>query len=283
MSEKNNSYFSNKIIFVTGGTNGIGKQIVEDLVQTGAKLITCSNRPSSVKKTKKEFDFKGLTVDVKLCDIGNQNDLNKISKFIYARYKRLDILINNAGYATYRPFEESSINEVNDIINVNLTGTIKCTKTFINKMIDRKGGQIVNISSIAGSIPITPNAIYCGAKTGIVAWSNAIRYELSRFNIKVNVICPGYTKTNFHNHPTFRRRDPYRKKNSTPLQVSFVSDRIIKSIRNDTKIKYIPYWHKYAVWIYKSFPLVIEPILNFKISQRVNQLYKQIKMENEKT
>src|SRR5260370_26385916 len=124
----------------------------------------------------------------------------------------VEVLIKNAGYDGYRPCEESSAAEVLDILDVNLGGAMRFAKACLPAMIRQRSGRIVNIASVAGGLIITPNAVYCAAKTGMVAWSKALRHEVARFNVAVNVVLPGLTATQFHNHPTFRRRDIYRKK-----------------------------------------------------------------------
>jgi short-subunit dehydrogenase len=160
-----------KVVFITGGTNGIGKQVAKDFINLGAKVIICSRRLSGLKQTQKEFNQSGLNVDAHVCDIRYNDQVVKIPEYILEKYGRLDILINNAGYAVYKPFEESPIEEVLDLLDVNLAGAMRCTKAVLPSMISHGSGQIVNISSISGETIITPNAVYNAAKHGMVAWS----------------------------------------------------------------------------------------------------------------
>jgi short-subunit dehydrogenase len=158
-------------------------------------------------------------------------------------------------------------------------GAMRCTKAFLPNMIQRRSGRIVNISSIGGETIITPNAVYCAAKHGMVAWSKALRYELARFNVKVNVVCPGHTKTNFHDHPTFRRRDPYRRKSACSLTAQQVSDAVMDAINTDHVVTYIPWWQGLVAWGLNAFPFLTRLYWNRISLKRIEQLYEQIELE----
>ena len=270
------------MILVTGGSNGIGKQIAIEMLIQDASVIICSTQPSDLEKTKYECAVFGLGVEAILCDVRDNNQVNKLADRVLSKYGHVDILINNAGYATYRSFEESSLHEILDLVDVNLCGAMRCTKIFLPSMISRRSGRIVNISSIGGETIITPNATYCAAKHGMVAWTKAIRYELAHFNIKANVICPGHTKTNFHDHSTFRRRDPYRKNAARSLSVKDVSTKVIKAIRKDCVVTYVPAWYGLVVWALNAIPFVALPVWNKIAHQRVVELYEQIELEHQK-
>ena len=274
--------FSEKIILITGGSHGIGKQVAIDLLGLGAKVVICSHQLTSLEQARNDLIKSGLLVDAQVCDIRSIAQVNLIVEYVLKQYGRLDILINNAGYAVYRPFEESSIDEVLDLLDVNLAGAMRCTKAVLPSMIASCSGRIVNVSSIGGETIITPNAVYCAAKHGMVAWTKAIRYELARFNIKVNVICPGHTKTNFHNHQTFRRRDPYRRKTAQSLSVETVSAAILGAIRKDRVVTFVPWWHVWLVWSLNSLSTMTIPLWDRISRKRIDQLYRQIEQERKR-
>ena len=92
-----------------------------------------------------------------------------------------DVLINNAGFAVYRAFEQSDAGEIERLFEVNFAGHIRCTKAVLDGMIAKREGQIVNIVSVAGLFTLTPNAVYGATKSGIVTWSRALRVELDRY------------------------------------------------------------------------------------------------------
>lgn len=276
--------FDSKVVVTTGGSSGIGKQIAEDFLRLGAQVVICGETTGALMQTQKEFEQAGLTVVTQACDVRSSEQVQHLADSVLAHYGHIDILINNAGYAVYRPFEESSPEEVLDLLDVNLAGAMRCTKSFLPGMISRRSGQIVNIASIGGETIITPNAVYCGAKHGMVAWSKAIRYELAHFGIKVNVVCPAYVKTNFHKHPTFKRREIYRgnsaiRKLGHTLTVADVSRMVLDAIRRDRAVSYVPRWQRMVVWALSALPFITLPIWDHMMRRRIFQLYEQIEKE----
>ena len=186
-----------KIILITGGSSGIGKKLAHDLLRRGETVVIISHDQSRLATAERELRAVSPRVRAIPCDIRNTEDVQRAVAQILEEFGRLDVLVNNAGYAVYRAFEESSIDEVLDIVDVNLLGVIRCTKAVIPSMKARGIGQIVNISSIGGTMIITPNSSYCASKHGVVALSEALRYELdwkgvSRFICDTFIMHPSF-------------------------------------------------------------------------------------------
>ena len=280
-ADKQDQSFADKIVLVTGGSNGIGKQVAKDLLSCGAYVIICSNETENLHETHYKLRLVSPRIDACVCDVRNTDQVLHLAHYVLERYGKIDILINNAGYAVYRPFEESSLEEILDIVDVNLSGAMRCTKVFLPSMIARRSGRIVNISSIGGEIIITPNATYCAAKHGMVAWTKAMRYELVHFNIAVNVVCPDHVKTNFQGHPTFRRREVYRKEGVRSLTVKAVSRAVLDAIRHDRVVTYVPAWTGLVVWVLNALPFIVGPVWDRLMQKRIVQLYKQIEIERQ--
>ncbi|MGA7159799.1 MAG: SDR family NAD(P)-dependent oxidoreductase [Bacteroidota bacterium] len=270
---------SKKIVVITGGSSGIGREFAKLSMECGASVVICSNDKERLADALSYLKTFGSDIDARACDIRNKEEVEGLARYCASRYGHVDILVNNAGFAVYRPFEESSLEESLDILDVNLSGSMRCAKAFLPGMIARRQGRIVNISSIGGELIITPNAAYCAAKHGIVAWSKAIRHELAQFNIAVNVVCPGYVKTHFHDHATFRRRDPYRKKGRLTPNLERVSKGILSAILRDRVVTYVPSWLGLVVWCFDTFPFVMNPLWKQVMKRRTAQLYYQIEEE----
>jgi len=270
---------NNKVVLITGGSSGLGYELAKAMFNKGAKVIICSHDEHKLLNAHNQLSKENINVLSKKCDIRKSKDISNIKEFILSRYARLDILVNNAGYAVYKPFEESSSEEINDLLDVNLGAAMRLTSEILPIMKKQHSGIIVNISSIAGATIVTPNAVYCAAKHGLVAWSKSLNFELKRFGISVNVVCPGLFKTNFHNHPTFQRRDPYRNKKSSQLNAGFVSLQVIKAIEKNKLITYVPSWHGKLVWFLNTFPVILNLLWRKIINKRIDQLYEQIKLE----
>ena len=146
-----------------------------------------------------------------VCDISDHHAVATSMAALLRDHGTPDVLVNNAGFAVYRAFEQSDADEIERLFEVNFAGHLLCTKAVLGEMIASRRGQIVNIASVAGLFTLTPNAVYGAAKSGIVAWSRALRVELDRYGIGVSVVCPGRVETPFFEHETFTRRKERRE------------------------------------------------------------------------
>lgn len=275
---EDDSVFSGRTVVITGASSGIGRQLAADMAVRGASVVITSHDEERLRQTEAELRSAG-DIHARCCDVRDAAQVVSLVEYVEHTCGHADILINNAGYAVYRPFEESSVHEVLDILDVNLGGAMRCAKAFLPGMIARRSGRIVNVSSIGGEIIITPNAVYCAAKHGMVAWSKAIRYELEQFGVGVNVICPGHTTTRFHEHATFRRRDADRNPHRRSLDPEAVSAAILEAIRRDRPVTYVPAWHALLVWALRVCPLLTEPLWARISRKRINQLYMRMRAE----
>jgi short-subunit dehydrogenase len=195
------------------------------------------------------------------------------------RYGHVDLLVNNAGYTVYRPFEESAVSEILDILDVNLAGAMRCARAFLPGMIARRDGRILNVSSVAGYFAVTPNATYCAAKHGLVGWTKALNYELDRFNVWVGVLCPDHVKTGFQDHPTFQRREPYRTRPER-LTVEEVSAAALDAIERRRTVTFVPRRAGLVAWAMRVLPGLAEPMWRRLMLRRVEQLYDEMARES---
>lgn len=271
--------FRDRVVVITGGSSGIGKQTARRLLERGAIVVITSHDANRLEQARAELLGVSSKVDAIAFDVRKGDEGDRAIRHILDRHQRIDILINNAGYAVYRPFEESEVAEIVDLVDVNLTGAMRVTKAVLPAMIARRSGRVVNVSSIGGETIITPNAVYCAAKHGMVAWTKALRYELEHFGVSTNVVCPGFTVTHFHDHPTFRRRDPYRRPGRKTMDVDVVARGILDAIEYDRLVTYVPRWQGLVAWSLAAVPWATVPIWNRIARRRVAELYEQIDAE----
>lgn len=263
-----------KTIAITGGSSGIGFQLAKDLLARGDNVMIIADDKAKVEIAHKALSPIGDRLMSKSCDVRDFSAL--CNAFISAKqhFGKIDVLVNNAGFATYRPFEQSSLQELLDISDVNFTGVVKATKAVLPHMQAQGGGHLVNIASLAGKFTITPNAIYCGAKHGVVGLSGALRHELRRFKIQVSVVCPGRVNTNFCNHETFQRRTA-RPETSLNTPIEKMSKEIIKIIDQPKKLKFIPGYWSVVSWMINSMPFCVAPFFDSIHSDRIECIYKE--------
>ena len=183
---------NNKIALVTGGTSGIGKEIVNELLGKGCKVITCYHSNESLaKETEKDINNKSLLI-VK-CDVSNEEEVIKMFKTIREKFGKIDYLVNNAGTFIDNFIKDFNIDEFKKVLNVNLLGKVICTKHAYVNMNDN--GAIVNISSHLGVVPCTESPAYCVAAAGIINFTKATALEYADKKIRANSICPAFTPT----------------------------------------------------------------------------------------
>ena len=182
----------NKKIIVTGATGGIGSSIVKLLSENGAKVLATGTRIEKLEKLKSEFKrLEILNFDI------SQND--KIEEFIDRATTQiggeLDCIINNAGITKDNLSIRMTNDEWNKVININLTSTFLMCKFAIKKMLKKKFGKIVNITSVVGHTGNLGQANYTASKAGIIAMSKSLALEYAKKNININCISPGFIKT----------------------------------------------------------------------------------------
>lgn len=183
---------NNKIALVTGGTSGIGKEIVKELLDYGCRVITCyHSNESEAKITEKEFNNEKLLI-VK-CDVSNEEEVIDMFDKIKTKYGKIDYLVNNAGIFIDNLIKDFNISDFKKILDTNLLGKVICTKHAYSIM--NAGGSIVNISSHLGVVPCTESPAYCAAAAGIINFTKATALEYADKKIRANSICPAFTPT----------------------------------------------------------------------------------------
>ena len=229
-TSRHNDYFAGKLVVITGGTSGIGFALAKELLNRQARAVVLSDKAATVSSAVEQLAEDSWIVDGYVCDIGSAQSVSEACALVLANMECPDILINSAGFAIYRTFEQEEDAEVERLMSVNFSGTIRVTKAFLCGMIRRGSGQIVNITSIAGSLPLTPCAVYGAAKHGVMGWSRCLVPEVARFGIGVTTVCPGRVKTNFFDHETFQKR-PHRKETEMTVSMEAVVKATLDAIR----------------------------------------------------
>lgn len=181
-------------IWVTGASSGIGRATAIEFARIGAKVFVSSRRVSELERLNSELDEQNLSVEIFPCNIASHNNVDQVVKKITANHK-IDCLINNAGITSFKLAEENSVNEINDIININLLGSIYTIKSVLPHMIANGSGTIINILSVVTKKTFTRSTAYSASKWGLLGYTNALREEVRKYNIKVINIIPGATET----------------------------------------------------------------------------------------
>jgi short-subunit dehydrogenase len=268
-----NDYFAGKLVVITGGTSGIGFALAEELLNRQARTIVLSDKAATVASAVEALGGDSRIVDGYVCDIGSPQSVTDACRQVLAKHGAPDILINNAGFALYRTFEQEEEAEVERLMSVNFAGTIRVTKAFLAGMIQRGSGQIVNITSIAGSLPLTPCAVYGAAKHGVMGWSRCLVPEVARFGIGVTTVCPGRVQTNFFDHESFQKR-PHRKETEMTVPMETVVEATLDAIRRRQRVRYVPRYYGALTWGYNALGPLVRSLWDRVMRARIEDLYR---------
>jgi len=181
-------------VWITGASSGIGRAAAIEFAKTGAKVFASGRRAAELDRINTELDSDKISVEVFPCNVASHTNVDQTVKKILANGK-IDCLINNAGITSFKLAEENSINEINDIIQTNLLGSIYAIKAVLPQMISNGGGAIINILSVVTKKTFTKSSIYSASKFGLLGYTNSLREEVRKHNIKVINVIPGATAT----------------------------------------------------------------------------------------
>jgi NAD(P)-dependent dehydrogenase (short-subunit alcohol dehydrogenase family) len=185
-----------KVAVVVGGHGGIGKAIALGLADGGADVVVASRSLEPLKVAAQEIQAKGrksLAISVDIVDI---KSVNEMVNTILRTFPRIDILVNAAGLAIRKPAETFPIEEFNQVMDVNVTGTFTVCQAVGNIMIKQKYGSIVNLSSVRGDHGLRANyAAYCASKGAVNTLTKTLACEFAKYNVRVNAIAPTMVET----------------------------------------------------------------------------------------
>ena len=199
MEENLEKNIVNKVIVVTGGSRGIGAEIVKLLSRAGNKVILNYNLSENCAiNVENELKKEGYAVDIFKADASKSNEATDLIKFAINKYGRIDVLINNAGISQSKLFTEITDQDWDNMIKINLNSTFYCTREATKNMIQNKSGLIINISSIWGITGASMEVHYSATKAGIIGFTKALAKELGPSNIRVNAIAPGIIDTDMN-------------------------------------------------------------------------------------
>jgi 3-oxoacyl-[acyl-carrier protein] reductase len=186
---------NNKKILITGATGGIGHSLVEKFNSLGAKIIASGTNEEKLNKLKEKFP----NLDIEKFKLDEHDKIEEFVEKVDKKLEGLDILINNAGITLDNLSIRLSQENWKKVLDINLTSTFLMCKYAIKKMLKKKYGKIINITSIVGHTGNLGQANYAASKAGIVAFSKSLAIEYAKKNININCVSPGFIKTEMTN------------------------------------------------------------------------------------
>lgn len=188
-----------KVIVITGSSRGLGKALALNFAKAGASVVInyCKSKENATDLLKEieEFNKKCMMIHA---DVTVDSDVKNMYREVMAKYGKVDVLINNAGMNNDNYVNIMSEKQWNDVVTTNLSSVFLCSRYFSKSMIRGKNGKIINIASLKGQLGSEGQANYAASKAGIIGFSKSLAKELGKVGVSVNVICPGYIRTDMN-------------------------------------------------------------------------------------
>lgn len=248
------AYLKNKVVLVTGGTDGIGKSLVQKLLLAGAQVATCGRNLEKLNQLQLQHNSSPLFTTV--ADISQENDCAQLIEQTVKKFGTIDILINNAGISMRAELINTSVDVYKKVMDINFFGALYCTKMALPFILKNKG-TIVGVSSIAGYRGLPGRGGYSASKHALQGWLESLRTELLDSGVNVMWVCPGFTTSNIRNAALDSTGNPFGE---TPMDEGAMMSadecalRILNSIEKRKRTLVMTFTGMRTVFMNKFFP-----------------------------
>lgn len=253
--------FTNKVIAISGGTDGIGRALVEKFLAEGATVSTCSRTGEKLAQLENHFPGKPLFTIV--ADVSKEQDCKNFIDKTIEKYKGIDVLINNAGISMRTLFKNTSLDTLKKVMDTNFWGTVYCTKFALESIISNKG-IIVGVSSIAGYRGLPGRSGYSASKFAIIGWMEALRTELLNTGVNVMWVCPGFTASNTRYAALGANAEPVNESKVDEGKIMSAEEcagHIMKAVEKRKRTLVLTSTGKQAIFMNKFFPGLADKII----------------------
>ncbi|NFS29504.1 SDR family oxidoreductase [Clostridium botulinum] len=201
-----------KCALITGGTEGIGLELAKLFAKDNCNLIIIARNKEKLLKVKNQLESKyNITVDILSLDLSIHSSCDKIFDFVDKKNISVDYLINNAGIGSFGFFHKGECGFEENLININIISLTNLTKYFLEKMIEKNHGGIMNVASTAAFIGGPKMAMYYSSKAYVLSLTEALHEEVKDLGIRVSCVCPGPVKTSFQSKAGIKKSEKAKK------------------------------------------------------------------------
>ena len=254
-------HFKDKVAVVTGGSDGIGKALVQLLLTQGAKVATCGRNHDKLYQLKASHPNDDLFIQT--ADVSKEQDCNQFIDAVIKAYGKIDILINNAGISMRAEFAETDIETIKRVMDINFWGTVYCSKRALPHILATKG-TIVGISSVAGFRGLPGRTGYSASKAAVNSFLEVLRTELLETGTNVMWVCPGFTTSNIRNVALNKDAKP---QGETPMDEGSMmsaeecSQHILNAIEKRKRTLVLTFTGKRAIFMNRFFPSLADKLV----------------------
>lgn len=252
------SFFTGKVVWITGASSGIGEALAYTFAKQGAKLILSARRADELERVKQACNLPDAEVMILPMDVAEHDKAPQLVQQVLQRFGQIDVLVNNAGLSHWSKIKDTKLEVIKRIMDVNFTGGAALTLAALPSMLQRKQGQIVVVSSILGKIITPKQGAYNASKHAIHGFYDTLRAESGSDGIKVLLVCPGFVRTNVAKNSLDRDGKPINKDNNliqNGLDPLYVSAQVLKAIESGKEeILLAGGKEKAGVWLKRFFP-----------------------------
>jgi short-subunit dehydrogenase len=248
------SFFTNKVVAITGGSEGIGKALIDALIPLGAKVATCGRNFDKLYNL--QVEYTNVMLHTVVADVSKEADCRKFIDSTMETFGDIDILINNAGVSMRALFEDVEMEAFRKVLEVNFFGSVYCTKYALPALL-RRQGVVVGISSIAGYRGLPGRSAYSASKFALQGWLEALRTELLEKDVHVMWVSPGFTASNIRFAALSANAEPL---GNTPMEEAKMmpaaecAAHILHAIEKRKRTEVLTFTGKRTVLINKFFP-----------------------------
>lgn len=265
-----------KVVIITGATSGIGKALAFEFGRKGSSVVITGRRAEELGKVEQDLRKLGVSVLAIPGDVSKDEDTLQIIEKTIHHFKKIDILINNAGISMRALFEDVQLEVFKKVMDINFFGTVQCTKHALPHILESKG-SIVGISSINGKRATPARTAYSASKYAMEGFLEALRMEVMKRGVHVLSVCPGFTTSNIRNVALTadgHAQGESPRDESKMMSAEETAEHIYKAIVKRKRDLVLTPQGKLAVWLTKLFPVLMDKITYYVMSKEDDSPFK---------
>ena len=260
---------SEKVVVITGASMGIGEAMAKLFADEGARVVLLSRDAARAEAARARIGHAENTLALS-CDVRNREEIDRVISLTLHHFQRIDIWINNAGHGLMDTVANVDMDALHETFDTNFFGTVECMQAALAVMKQQGEGAIINISSVAGHLPLPFHAVYSATKFAMNAFGKAANVELKGSGINVMTVCPGYVRTDFSaNAIKGREAKTVRPSSVRGISSERVARAVLHGYLKGKREVVVPWTMHPAIKVYQLFPALVEWAM-VRMSRRAN-------------